>query len=72
MIRFRIYFQILGGHTHIKVFAGPARGTLGSCGDLSMSNQEFHVLRKALERSKGIGQVEQFEFINEEGTTSNG
>jgi hypothetical protein len=42
---FRIYFERLGGHVHLRVFAGDAEGSLGKCGDLTMRAEEFALLR---------------------------
>lgn len=59
----RIRFTVLGGHTHMRVFAGmatnpdgelaasPAFSSLGKCGDLTMRNEEFAPFRDALEKS---------------------
>jgi hypothetical protein len=42
---FRIYHETLGGHVHMRVFAGKAEGALGKCGDLTMRVDEFEVFR---------------------------
>ena len=48
-----------GGHTHMRVFAGPASNlTHGKCGDLSMTNEEFEQFRAAVKSSD-------FEFVDE-------
>lgn len=38
---FRIYHKTLGGHVHMRVFAGNTEGALGKCGDLVMRREEF-------------------------------
>jgi hypothetical protein len=38
---FRIYHETLGGHVHMRVFAGKSEGALGKCGDLCMRVEEF-------------------------------
>ena len=38
---FRIYHETLGGHVHMRVFAGKSEGALGKCGDLCMRVGEF-------------------------------
>lgn len=30
---FRIYHETLGGHVHMRIFAGKRDGALGKCGD---------------------------------------
>lgn len=37
----RVYYRVLGGHTHIRVFTGKTGFTLGKAGDLCMTNEEF-------------------------------
>lgn len=36
----RVYYEQLGGHTHIRVFTGTC-STMGKSGDLCMTNEEF-------------------------------
>jgi len=38
---FRLRYKILGGHTHIRVFAGQGETSLGKCGDLVFRNEEW-------------------------------
>jgi hypothetical protein len=38
---FRIYHETLGGHVHMRMFAGTHDGALGKCGDLTMRTEEF-------------------------------
>ena len=42
---FRIYHETLGGHVHMRVFAGKRDGALGKCGDLCMRTEEFEDFR---------------------------
>lgn len=42
---FRIYHETLGGHVHMRVFAGKHDGALGKCGDLTMRSEEFEEFR---------------------------
>lgn len=53
MTLFRIYYQVAGGHTHLRVFAERVRGdgppaTLGAAGTLCLRNEEFEDLRAEL------------------------
>lgn len=56
---YRFYWQVLGDHTHVKVFAGPP---MGLAGKLCFRNQEWQVLKQTLEASKD---ARQFEFVEE-------
>ena len=43
---FKFYFKVMGGHTHIRVFAGPHPDyTHGKCGDLVMTNEEWQAFK---------------------------
>ena len=42
---FRLYHTTLGGHTHMRLFAGAHDGALGNCGNLVMRNEEFEQFR---------------------------
>jgi hypothetical protein len=42
---YRIYHKRLGGHVHMRVFAGKQDGGLGKCGDLIMRDYEFDEFR---------------------------
>lgn len=37
----RIYYEVLGGHTHITIWTEPRNGQVGKCGDIIMTNEEF-------------------------------
>lgn len=52
----RIYFRVLGGHTHLRVFTAIAGRNLGLAGHLTMTNEEF----AAWKGNKG-----KLEFIDE-------
>ena len=41
--KMRVYFQVLGGHTHLNIFTGRniENGTLGKAGAMCMTNEEF-------------------------------
>lgn len=57
---FRFYYQELGGHTHVRVFASKAVGQGGKVGDLCFRNEEWKVFRDTLEASQ---QKDQFIFL---------
>ena len=42
-VKFRLRYQVLGGHTHVRVFAGKGEA-LGKCGDLVFRNEEWTAL----------------------------
>lgn len=49
-ISFRFEPKVLGGHTHVEVWAGAAPPTgRGHCGTLVMRNEEWHVLQQLIE-----------------------
>jgi hypothetical protein len=43
---FRLYYRILGGHVHCRLFAGNGP-SLGKCGDLTMRVDEFAAFKAA-------------------------
>ena len=43
---FRIWHETLGGHVHMRLFAGKHEGALGKCGDLTMTVEEFDIFRQ--------------------------
>jgi len=47
---FRLRYQVLGGHTHVRVFAGEGQ-TLGKCGDLIFRNEEWEAFVHQLGRT---------------------
>ena len=49
---FRIYYEVLGGHTHTRWYSGGnPNGMMGKCGDLIFVNDEFDALRALLHHS---------------------
>jgi hypothetical protein len=38
---FRLRYEELGGHTHVRVFAGNNEAALGKCGNLVFQNHEW-------------------------------
>lgn len=44
---FRMRFRLLGGHVHIRLFAGRGEGSLAKCGDLVMRPDEFEAFKAA-------------------------
>ena len=48
-MEFKFYYDVLGGHTHVQVFAGEK--SLGKCGDLCFRNEEWEVFMEELLRS---------------------
>ncbi len=49
---FRVYYRVLGGHTHTRWFSGGnPRAVMGKCGDLTFVNDEWEALRKILQHS---------------------
>lgn len=54
MIRFRFRYEVAGGHTHVRVFAGDSvsvSATLGKCGDLCFRNEEWEQFMKQFKHS---------------------
>jgi len=45
---FRFRFEILGGHTHVGLWAGRREAALGKCGNLVFRNEEWDEFRKAI------------------------
>jgi hypothetical protein len=52
---FRLRFQELGAHTHVRVFAGKGTFTLAKCGDLVFRNEEWAEFQKNLYRFMEAG-----------------
>lgn len=64
MIRLiRIYYKTLGGHTHTRWFAGKGTTSLGRCGELAMTNEEWSVLKETIDQ--GQLQGGHIEFVQE-------
>jgi len=47
---FRMCYQVLGGHTHVRVFAGEGTLSLGHCGELAFRNEEWTAFQQNLYR----------------------
>ncbi len=61
----KLRYTVLGAHTHVDVFMGKDAGHLAKCGELTLREGEFQILRKSLKL--GSEQEEEaFEFIEEE------
>jgi hypothetical protein len=43
----RVYWQLRGAHVHCDVFMGNQGRTLGRCGDLCMTEEEFEAWKNA-------------------------
>jgi len=41
-------YEVLGGHTHVAVFAGKDEDHRGKCGDLVFRNEEWHLFQPVL------------------------
>lgn len=42
MTKFKVYYKLLGGHVHCKVYAGPSFDqTMGKAGDLTFRRDEW-------------------------------
>jgi hypothetical protein len=41
----------MGGHTHVRVYAGMEGMVLAKCGDLTFRNEEWEEFRKLLDAS---------------------
>lgn len=60
MSAFRFRYEELGGHTHVRVFAGSdLKSTLGKCGDLIFTNEEWQAFRNKLPTSASVAYVEE-------------
>lgn len=51
----RLYHKTLGGHTHIRVFAGKGTGSFGNCGTLVMTNEEWETFKKVIDIGQSSG-----------------
>jgi hypothetical protein len=66
---FRFRYKIQGGHTHVGVFAGPGKLSLGKCGDLVFRNEEWNDFLSELYPMPPGGSIE---ILPEDGVTGNG
>lgn len=62
---FRLRYQIQGGHTHIRLFAGRSEAALGCAGTFVLRNEEFQQLHKDLTYAGGSRFSGKYEFIEE-------
>lgn len=62
---FRFRYLVQGGHTHVRLFAGPHEGALGKCGDLAFRNEEWEAFKECLDGEAEIVGAE-IQFKNEE------
>ena len=52
---FRLSYRVLGGHTHVRVFAGQGTLSLGACGNLVFRNEEWTAFQENLFRFMQAG-----------------
>ena len=45
---FKLKYKVGGGHTWVRLFAGPDVDHLGKCGEFTMRNEEWMVFRFVL------------------------
>lgn len=55
---FRVRWELLGGHVHMRVFAGKGTLSLGLAGTLVMRLEEFEDFRRELYRPGNVEFVE--------------
>ncbi len=55
---FRLRWEVQGGHTHVRVFAGKGASSLGKCGDLVFRNEEWKDFLAELDRRPPGGAIE--------------
>jgi hypothetical protein len=69
MTLFRIYHTPMGGHVHLRVFAGDNENGLGLCGNLTMRLDEFALFKdrhqQAEELLGGIDLRVKVEFVEQ-------
>jgi len=46
--------EVLGGHTHFRLFVGDTSGSRGLAGNLIMRNEEFDLFIKGLEKQFSV------------------
>jgi len=56
-VKIRIYYQVRGGHTHMRVFVGMNGRNLGKAGDLCMTNEEFVAWQTKQDRLEFIDEL---------------
>lgn len=55
---FRLRYEVKGGHTHVRFFAGKGSASLGKCGDLVFRNEEWEEFLRELDRRPPGGSIE--------------
>lgn len=60
---FRFRYKVLGGHTHVRVFAGRGEGSLGNCGSLAFRNEEWEAFKNAFAEPATIS--DDVEFVED-------
>lgn len=50
----RFRYQLIGGHMHIRVFAGKSGCTYGKAGDLIFTEEEWARLENVLKAGSGV------------------
>jgi hypothetical protein len=59
---FRFLFRTAGGHTHVRIFAGLCPQSLGLCGTLCLSNDEWALYKgHTIQGFMALGNVEVFQ-----------
>jgi hypothetical protein len=61
---FRFRYEVRGGHTHVRLFAGPGSLSLGLCGNLVFRNAEWEQFKAELDRPGMIEILEEGEQPN--------
>lgn len=57
----KLRYRLGGGHTHVTFFMGVDKDHLQNCGDLCFRNEEWKIIRSALEKSDASGEMILFE-----------
>ena len=57
-MKFRLRYEVIGGHTHVRFFAGKSSSSLGKCGDLVFRNEEWQEFLRELDRRPHGGCIE--------------
>jgi hypothetical protein len=57
-IQIIVYYEVLAGHTHMRVFSGIEGKQRGKAGNLVMTNDEFAVFRERCEGVAARGFIE--------------
>lgn len=64
MLHYIFHYEVLGDHTHVKVFCGPYQKTLGKCGDLVFRNSEWENFQGLLDSNPYQGDFAIVEYVN--------